>query len=157
MGAELVQETFHTTTPSLKCMEIECRGADAGRIPVAKTNSKSSNSTKDVFTVLNWELRLEICISLCWALTFQILFIDSFVRMLCFHVCLRPLAHLYSLNEDSGDQDWKGCFIIYSLSQSLFFFSSHTYISSFFPPLPYLWRQYFQMCTFSVSSECSLD
>lgn len=57
MGPELVEETFHTSnstpTSSLKCMEIECGGADAERIAVAKTNSKSSTFKKDIFTLLN--------------------------------------------------------------------------------------------------------
>lgn len=58
----------------------ECGGAGAGRIAVAKTNSKFSTFKKHIFTALSWELGLEISICLCWGLT---TFSNSFYRFLC--------------------------------------------------------------------------
>ena len=138
----------------------EWGGADGERIAAAKTKSTSSTFKKDIFTVLNWEFRLEI-LSVSTSLHWQITaFSNSFYRFICkksavFSCLLETTCMLvFSERRDCGDWDWKKCFIV--CSQSLSFFPSHTYCFSF-SSLPYLWRKYFQMCTFSVLSECSLD
>lgn len=139
--------------------ERECAGADAGRIAVAKTNSKLSTFKKDIITVLNWELRLEISISLCWGLT---TFSNYFYRFLC-----TKSAVFSCLLETTCTLEFFECrlwrprlkevlYCLLSFSVPLFLLLTQISLL-FFPPLPYLWRQYFQMCTFSVLSECSLD
>lgn len=115
----------------------ECGGAGAGRIAVAKTNSKFSTFKKHIFTALSWELGLEISICLCWGLT---TFSNSFYRFLCkksamFSCLLEITCTLVFFEFCSGDQDWKRCFIVCSLSLSLLFFSSHTSLF-FFSPSP---------------------